>query len=158
MQSVTKSALIFFVAALSASCDSARVDVVAETEAAIAERVSSYLRVLTVERDAEAASDYYTDDARLFGPGIDLDQSGVVEGLRAVFESGMEVQVNRRTLEIYVHGDTAYEIAEAEDTSLSPDGSSNTMRNNMFIRWERGTDDQWRFARILLSPQDSISQ
>jgi ketosteroid isomerase-like protein len=70
----------------------------------------------------------------------------------------MEVQVNRRTLELYVHGDTAYEIAQAEDTILSPDGSSETMRNNMFIRWEKGTDDQWRFARVLLSPQGSTDQ
>lgn len=158
MRSTTKSALIFLFAALNASCDSAQVDVVAETEAAIAERVSSYLRVLTVERDADAAKDYYTEDARLLGPGMDLNRSGVVEGIRAAFGAGMEVQVNRRTLEIYVHGDTAYEIAQAEDTILGPDGSSDTMRNNMFIRWEKGTDDQWRFARVLLSPQGSTDQ
>jgi len=132
--------------------------VVAETETAIAERVSSYLRILTVERDRAAAKDYYTEDARLLGPSMDLDRSGVVEGLRSVFGSGMEVQIKRRTLELYVHDDTAYEIAQAEDTFLSPDGSSDTMRNNMFIRWEKGTDDQWRFARVLLSPQGSTDQ
>ena len=131
---------------------------VAETETAIAERVSSYLRILTVERDPAAAKDYYTEDARLLGPSMDLDRSGVVEGLRSVFGSGMEVQIKRRTLELYVHDDTAYEIAQAEDTFLSPDGSSDTMRNNMFIRWEKGTDDQWRFARVLLSPQGSTDQ
>ena len=57
-----------------------------------------------------------------------------------------------------MHGDAAYEIAQAEDTFLSPDGSSNTTRNNMFIRWERGADNNWRFARVLLSPQGSLDK
>jgi ketosteroid isomerase-like protein len=158
MLSSTKFTLIFLVAALTANRDSAQVDMVAETEAAITKRVSSYLNVLTVERYAEAASDYYTEDARLLGPGMDLDRSGVVEGLRSVFGSGMEVQVDRRTLELYVHGDTAYEIAQDEVTILSPDGSSDTMQNTMFIRRQKGTDGQWRFARVLLSPQGSTDQ
>ena len=49
-------------------------DVQAAAEAAIAERASSYLEQLTVERDAGPARDYYTEDARLLGPGMDLDQ------------------------------------------------------------------------------------
>ena len=133
-------------------------EVQAAAQAAITERISSYLEVLTVVRDAEVARDYYTEDARLLGPGMDLDQSGVVEGIRAVFEAGIEVQFDRRTLEFFVHGDAAYEIAQANDTFLSPDGSSNTMRNNLFIRWERGVDDEWRFARVLLSPQGPADQ
>ena len=100
-----------------------RSEVQAPAEAAIAERASSYLEQLTEERGAEAARDYYTEDARLLGPGMDLDRSGVIEGMRAVFEAGNEVQVNRRTLELFVHGDAAYEIAQAEDTFLSPQGS-----------------------------------
>ena len=30
------------------------------------------------------------------GPGMDLDRSGVIEVIRAAFEAGIEVQVNRR--------------------------------------------------------------
>ncbi len=133
-------------------------EVQAAAQAAITERISSYLEVLTVVRDAEAARDYYTEDARLLGPGMDLDRSGMIEAIHAVFEAGIEVQFNRRTLEVFLHGDVAYEIAQAEDTFLSPDGSSDTTRNNMFIRWERGDDNNWRFARVLLSPQDSPDQ
>lgn len=76
-----------------------------------------------------------------------------METLQSLFESGMKLQVTRRTVELFDHGDAAYELAEAEDTVIRPDGSSATQRNYLFIRWERGKDDQWRFARILLSPQ-----
>ena len=91
--------------------------------AAIAERTSSYVEQLTSSRDAEAARDYYTDDARLLGPGMDLDRSAVIDGIRAAFEVGIEVLVSRRTLELFVHDDAAYEIAQppgARQSSRSP--------------------------------------
>jgi ketosteroid isomerase-like protein len=121
----------------------------------IEERIAGYLEQLTETRDIDAAEDYFTADVRFLGPGMDLSRAAILEGIRGVFDTGVEVQVNRRTLELFVHGDTAYEIAQAEDTFVNPDGTSNTLRNNMFIRWERGLDTNWRFARALLSPQDT---
>jgi ketosteroid isomerase-like protein len=133
--------------------------VVAEVEAAVAQRISGYIENLTVQRDVESARDYFTEDARLLGPGIDLDRSGVVEQIRAVFDAGIQVQVTRRTLELFVHGDAAYETAQAEDVFLSADGTTaDTTRNNMFIRWEKGDDDKWRFARVVLGPQAASDQ
>ncbi|HUE89523.1 MAG TPA: nuclear transport factor 2 family protein [Vicinamibacterales bacterium] len=124
-----------------------------EAESAqIAKCIASYIDVLTVQRDPSLAGEYYTDDARLLGPGMNLDRAGVVDVIRATLEAGVQVQVERRTLELFVHGGTAYEIAEAEDTFHNSDGTSNTLRNRMFIRWERGTDAKWRFARVMLSP------
>lgn len=119
---------------------------------AIAESIASYIDVLTVQRDPKLAADYYTEDARLLGPSMDLDRAGVVDGIRAAFEAGVQIRVERRTLELFVHGATAYEMAEAEDTFHNLDGTSNTLRNRMFIRWERGSDAKWRFARVMLSP------
>ena len=128
-------------------------------EAQLAQRISDYLEVLTAHRDADVAGEYYTEDARLVGPGMDMDRPTLVEGMRGTFEAGVEVQVNRRTLEVFVHGDAAYEIAQAEDVFLSPDGeTADTFRNNMFIRWERGEDGEWRFDRVLLSPIDAPGQ
>lgn len=72
-----------------------------DVEAAIRERVSSYVEELTTGRDVESAGDYYTWDARLLGPGIDLDRSGIMEGIRAVFDAGTEVKVDRRTVELF---------------------------------------------------------
>ena len=128
-------------------------------EAELAQRISDYLEVLTEHRDADLARDYYTEDARLVGPGMDLDRPSLVEGMRGTFEAGIQVQVNRRTLEVFVHGDVAYEIAQAEDVFLNPDGATaNSLRNNMFIRWKRGEDGEWRFHRALLSPIDAVEQ
>jgi ketosteroid isomerase-like protein len=128
-------------------------------EAELAQRISDYVEVLTVHRDADLAGDYYTEDARLVGPGMDLDRLTLVEGIRETFEAGIQVQVNRRTLEVFVHGDVAYEIAQAEDVFLRPDGATaDTSRNNMFIRWQRGEDGEWRFHRALLSPIDAAGQ
>lgn len=125
--------------------------------AEIEERIGSYLEQLTLARDAEAARDFYTQDARLLGPGTDLDRAGVLDAIRSAFEAGMELRAERRTLELWVHGDAAYEIARADDTFLSPDGPSKTIRNNLFIRWQKGDDGRWRFARVLLSPRESAA-
>lgn len=126
-----------------------------DATAEITERITGYLRHLTVTRDADAAADYFTADARMLGPSTDLDRAAILDGIRGAFDAGVEVQVSRRTLELFVHGDSAYEIAQTEDTFLHADGTSNSLRNNMFIRWERGDDARWRFARVLLSPQDA---
>ena len=128
-------------------------------ETQLSQRISDYLEVLTVHRDADVAREYYTEDARLMGPGMDMDRPSLVENMRSTFEAGIQVQVNRRTLEVFVHGDIAYELAQAEDVFLSPDGvTADTLRNNMFIRWERGEDGEWRFDRALLSPIDAVGQ
>lgn len=124
---------------------------------AIAERIDSYLEELAVKRDVEAAGDFYTIGTKVLGPDIDLDRAGVIDAIRSVLDAGVEVKFNRRTLELFVHEDAAYEIAQADDTFLNPDGTSNTMRNNLFIRWEKGSDGKWRFARVLLSPRKSTS-
>jgi ketosteroid isomerase-like protein len=111
-----------------------------------------------IERaDVDAAADYWTDDARLIGPGIDLDRRAVLDGMRSVFAAGTRVDVlSRPTLELFVHGDVAYEIARAEEVFISrTEAPPDTMRNNMFIRWEKGRDGLWRFDRVVAGPQAS---
>ena len=134
------------------------VDPMPNPEAEINIRIAGYIDVLSVHRDAEAARDYYTEDFKLRGPGFEFDQPTVVRELQAAFDAGARIEVDRQTLELFVHDDVAYEIAKAEDTLVFPDGSSQTLRNNMFIRWERGSDGVWRFSRVLLGPQDAATQ
>ena len=133
-------------------------DPVIRAEAEITSRISAYVDVLTVARDAEAARDFYTDDAKLLGPGFEFARSTVVREIQAAFAAGAQIQVKRHTHEFFIHGDAAYEIAKAEDTLAFPDGSSQILRNNMFIRWERGADGKWRFSRVLLSPQEGPAE
>lgn len=124
------------------------------TAGEVASRVARYLDAIQTG-DVEAAADYWTVDARLVGPGMNLDRTTVLDGMRSVFKAGTRVEVLRRTtLDLFVHEDVAYEIAEAEEVFLSgTEVPPDTTRNNMFIRWERGGDGLWRFDRVLLSPQ-----
>lgn len=123
--------------------------------AQISERTSGYLE--TLERgDVEGAGDYWTEDATLLGPGIELDRANILAGMRSVVDADTRVDVlDRRSIEMFVHGDAAYELARAEEVFVGPGApSADTARNNMFVRWERGSDGAWRFDRVLLSPRE----
>ncbi len=126
----------------------------AKTAKEISKRIFDYLDALK-RQDVQAAGEYWTEDSRLIGPGIDLDRSHLLEGLRSAFAAGIQVNVLKRsTIEFFIHGDVAYEIAQAEEVLLNPGTtSSDTIRNNLFIRWEKGSDGNWRFDRVLLGPQ-----
>ena len=114
-----------------------------DVEAEIAERLSGYLDAFE-RRDIEAARDYWTEDARLIAPGIDRDRSSVLEGLQSTFDAGTRIDVlDRRTVELFVHGE-AYEIAQAEEVFISNGAAPDTLRNNLFVRWEKGADGSWR--------------
>ena len=122
----------------------------------ISKRIFGYLDALK-RQDVQAAGEYWTEDSKLIGPGMELDRSQILEGLRSAFASGIQVNVlNRPTIEFFVHGDIAYEIAQAEEVFINPaTTSADTIRNNLFIRWEKGSDANWRFDRVVLGPQNS---
>lgn len=129
------------------------------TASEIAERIAGYLHAVEMS-DVDRAADYWTADARLIGPGVHLERSAILNGMRTVFDAGTKVDVlDRSTLEFFAHGTVAYEVAQAEEVFVSALGvPPDTMRNNMFIRWERGRDGVWRFDRVLLSPSAPASR
>jgi CubicO group peptidase (beta-lactamase class C family)/pimeloyl-ACP methyl ester carboxylesterase/ketosteroid isomerase-like protein len=130
-----------------------REDAGAEEE--IRRTIYEYLSVL--ERgDSEAARAFYTEDARLLVPGADLDRSGVVAGIEAAVRAGSVEVLDRETLDLFVHGGAAYETARAVEVFRSGD-SADTVRNNIFVRWEKGSDGRWRFDRAVLGPQEAPS-
>ena len=128
----------------------------AKTTNEISNRILGYLDAIE-RQDVQAAGEYWTEDCKLVGPGIELNRSQLIEGLQQAFSGGVQVDVIKRpTIELFVHGDVAYEIAQAEEVFLNPGTTSaDTVRNNMFIRWEKGPDGNWRFDRVLLGPQIS---
>lgn len=145
------SVTVAFLALMLGAC-SAKPSGTASTEIAV--RVATYLAALE-RADADGAGDYWATGSRLVGPGIDLGRDSLLAGLAATFRAGTRVRILRRqTNELFAHGASAYEIAFAEEIVTSP-GTKNadTTHNNMFIRWEKGADDRWRFGRVLLSPQ-----
>jgi ketosteroid isomerase-like protein len=123
--------------------------------AAIQVRDAASAYVSALERgDSATAIAYWDPESRVLGPGMDLDGARTVEFMRSVFASGTRIDVlDRRTLELEVYGDLAFELAQAEEAFLPRDGRPDTVRNNLFVRWKRGADGKWRFNRVLVGPQ-----
>jgi uncharacterized protein (TIGR02246 family) len=120
----------------------------------IRQTITAYLDA--VERgDAAAAADFWDPETRVLAPGMDAGRQAVVDFMRTTFEAGTRVDVlSRRTLELSVEGDAAYEIAQAEEVMALPGAArADTVRNNIFVRWKKGSDGKWRFHRALLGPQ-----
>lgn len=126
--------------------------------AEIAGRVSGYLAAIE-GADVAAAGDYWAEDARLIAPGVSLDRASLLDGMRSIFGAGTRVRVQRRTVELFVHDNAAYEIAQAEEVFATPGSARpDTTRNNMFVRWEKGADGLWRFSRAVVGPQGAGAQ
>jgi ketosteroid isomerase-like protein len=122
----------------------------------VGEAIAGYLAALE-QSDAAAAAEYWDPDTRILAPGMDAGRQAVVDGIRSLFDAGTHVDVlSRRTLELLVTGDVAYELAQAEEV-LVPRGTTppDTLRNNIFVRWKKGSDGKWRFHRVLIGPQAS---
>ena len=127
------------------------------SKAEIADRIEGYLAAIQ-DGDVAAVGDYWTVDAKLSGPGMSLDREAVLDGIERAANAGLHVEVlDRKTLELFVHRDAAYEIAQADEVFTPQDGQPDTVRNNLFIRWEKGSDEKWRFDRVLLSPREAAS-
>ena len=131
----------------------------ATAKSEIESRIAGYLDAIK-RRDVDAISDFWTGDAVLLGPGMELNRASILQGMQSVFKAGTRVHVLKRvTSELFVHGDVAYEMAKAEEVFISDAAASrDTTRNNMFIRWSRGPDGAWRFHRVLLGPQGQLLQ
>src|SRR5688572_17379836 len=61
----------------------------------IAERVSGYLAAIQAA-DVAAAGEYWAEDARLVGPGMDLSRQAILDGMASVFGTGTRVRVVER--------------------------------------------------------------
>lgn len=118
----------------------------------IEESITSYLAAM--ERgDTAAAAQYWDPDIRLIGPGMDLDYAATMAVVQGTFAAGTRVEVlQRRTIELEVHGDVAFELAQAHEVLIPASGPPDTLHNNIYVRWKRGADGVWRFHRALLSP------
>src|SRR5687767_10073414 len=79
--------------------DTHRADQAATSE--IESRISAYLDVIK-QRDVDALADFWTDDALLLAPGVELNRASILQGMRSVFEAGTRVHVlNRVTSELF---------------------------------------------------------
>ena len=109
-----------------------------------------------LDLDYEGWAAYWTQDARVLSPGMDLSGTALFEVVRGMFESGMQIHtIDVQSFETFVHGDVAYQIGQMDETLQTPGGDSDEAHDYIFTRWEQQSDGVWRISRFLGGPRDA---
>lgn len=99
---------------------------------------------------------FWTEDARVLLPGIDLDGAGLAAFVEEFYAGGGEVvSVEFQRADLFVHGDAAYELGRYEETARAGSWELEEVRGNYFLRWERAPDGTWRIDRFVGGPVDA---
>lgn len=130
----------------------------AEVEQAIADRWAAFESVILSE-DVDEYMSYWTSDTRLLEPGIDLSGSDLSVFISEFWEGGGGVSsLDVQSIEIFVHGDVAYQIAQYDESFQFPGEEPAEAHNYLFARWERGADGVWQIDRLLAGPRDAPAE
>jgi ketosteroid isomerase-like protein len=127
----------------------------AEVRQAITDRLNAYEEV-AVNGDLEGQLSYWTPDIRFMEPGTDLSGDELFSVIREMAEGvGETFSWSWDPIEIFVHGDVAYQIARYHESFQLPDGEPTEVHNTFFARWEKQPDGLWRISRLVAGPIDA---
>jgi uncharacterized protein (TIGR02246 family) len=108
--------------------------------------------------DTAGALALWTPNARVLEPGMDLSGRDLHAFMEDFWKNGGEVfEFDREALEVFDHGDVAYEIMRYDETFRFPGGDRQTVHNFAFVRWAKQSDGTWKVDRILAGPRDSVT-
>ena len=97
--------------------------------------------------DAVAIADFYTEDAKLLPPNMEM-VSGK-QAIQAFWESAWQMGVrslNLETVEVGFDGDLAYERG-VSTVNIQPEGAqATTVRGKYLVILKRQTDGSWKLA------------
>lgn len=108
--------------------------------------------------DAEGLMDFWTEDLRVYEPGVDLDRSGMATFVREFFATGDVLGLDVRASDVFVHGDLAYQFGEYDEEIQAEGGEPTMIRNYFAARWERGEDGVWRIDRFVAGPREAPAE
>ena len=93
----------------------------AEVEQAIADRWAAFENAV-MSRDVEEYLPFWTQDARILEPGMNMGGSELQDFFTEFWGSGGEVfSFDLESYEIFVHGDVAYQIGQYDESFQFPD-------------------------------------
>ncbi len=121
----------------------------------LTDRMAAYKEAV-LSSDVDGSIEFWTPDARILEPGMDLSGNEVGEFMREFFGTSRVLSFDIEAYDQFVHGDVAYEVGEYDET-IEVEGEQQTIQNYYFIRWERGTDGAWRFDRVVAGPREAPS-
>ena len=118
------------------------------------QRIRDYQQAL-LNGDANAVKGFWTEDARVYLPGLSLEGDALAAFVDEFYAGGGRVlSVELQPREVFVHGEAAYELGRLEETARFRGREPETVREDYFLRWERGGDGSWRIDRFVAVPVD----
>jgi len=97
--------------------------------------------------DAAAAADFYTEDAKILPPNMEM-VSGK-QAIQAFWKMGMDMgvrKINLETVEAGYDGDIAYERGVSTVTIQPEGGQERTERGKYLVVLKRQADGSWKVA------------
>jgi ketosteroid isomerase-like protein len=135
--------------------DAERAQIEAEAEQAIADQWDGFIEaVLAVDYDGWAS--YWTSDARVLQPGMDLSGSALFDYVRDFFDGGVQfLTFDVGSFEVFVHGDAAYQIGQIDESAVLPGGEPAEWHDYFFVRWVKQENGEWGISYLLAGPRDA---
>jgi ketosteroid isomerase-like protein len=128
--------------------------------AAIAAARHAFIAALR-RADADAASEAYTDDARLLAPSAELltGRVSIARFWQAGIDAGVDsIELHALDLEVEPGGETACEIGQYVLRLTSPSGDDVVDRGRYLLVYRREADGVWRRAAETFNPGDAPSR
>jgi uncharacterized protein (TIGR02246 family) len=130
----------------------------AENEAEVKQAITDCMNAwkeITLTGDLEGMLSYWTPDIRYLQPGMDMGGDEFLGFLREFAKDGKTFSWSWDPVEIFVHGNVAYQIARYHESFQPPGGEPTEVHNNFFARWEKQSDGTWKIARVVAGPIDA---
>lgn len=119
-------------------------------------RISAFIDVL-LAGNAEQALTFFTADARLLEPGMDLSGDPLRQFYTDFFGGGGRVtSAELVPYDTFVHAAAAYQVGWYDEV-VEVEGEQMTIQNYFFMRWERGNDGTWLIDRFVAGPREAPS-
>jgi ketosteroid isomerase-like protein len=144
-----------------AACQPATTELTEEQKAevvqALAESWAGFKEAVENE-DYEGWAAYWTEDAWVLEPGMDLRGDDLFDFVREMFASGADFTVfDAEPLETFVHGDVAYQIGQYDEAFQVPGAEPGEVHNYNFTRWVK-EDGVWKIDRLLAGPREALPE
>jgi len=125
----------------------------ANVEKAIADQWAGFRNAL-MNQDVGKWLSFWTPDARVMEPGMDVKGSALFDAGTEFFESGGKVYTfEMESFEIFVHGDVAYQIGQYDESFHLGTGEAVEVHNFVTVRWVKEGDGMWRMSRFVAGPR-----
>ncbi len=129
----------------------------AQVKQAINDRWDAYEAQAT-EMDLDTWLSYWTSDARLLEPGMNLSGGEIPAFGQEFFGGGGQVfSLDLESQEIFVHGSVAYQIGQYDEAFQMPGADRMMVQNYFFARWEM-EDGIWKIDRFLAGPREAPTE